>query len=62
MKGVSLAALFNPAAILIIFVGTAASVITAFPSSEIKRIPKLFGILFKDRTDVKTERYDFTFF
>jgi chemotaxis protein MotA len=53
MKGVSLAALFNPAAILIIFVGTAASVITAFPSAEIKRIPKLFGILFKDRQMLK---------
>ena len=53
MKGVSLSALFNPAAILIILVGTAASVITAFPSSDIKKIPKLFGILFTDRQTLK---------
>ncbi|GIN59790.1 flagellar motor stator protein MotA [Lederbergia ruris] len=49
MKGVSLAALLNPAAILIIIVGTAASVIIAFPTSEIKRVPKLLGIIFKEK-------------
>ncbi|MFD1707803.1 flagellar motor stator protein MotA [Siminovitchia sediminis] len=49
LKGVSLSALLNPAAILVIIVGTAASVIIAFPSSEIKRVPKLFGIIFTEK-------------
>lgn len=49
LKGVDITALLNPAAILVIFVGTAASVIIAFPSSEIKRVPKLLGIIFKEK-------------
>ena len=49
LKGVSLIALVNPAAILIIILGTIASVTIAFPSSEIKRVPKLFGIVFKEK-------------
>ncbi|MBU8880505.1 flagellar motor stator protein MotA [Bacillus sp. FJAT-29790] len=49
LKGVSLAALLNPAAILIILLGTAATVIIAFPTSEIKRVPKLFGVIFKEQ-------------
>lgn len=48
LKGVSLTALINPAAILIIVVGTIAAVVIAFPSSEIKKTPKLFGKIFKD--------------
>ncbi len=48
-KGVSPAVLLNPAAILIILVGTVAAVVIAFPASEIKRVPKLFGILFKEQ-------------
>lgn len=56
-KGVSLTALYNPAAILIILLGTVASVTIAFPSSELKKVPALFKILFKeqktlDMTDV----------
>ncbi len=49
MKGVALGSLFNVAAILIIIFGTAASVIIAFPMSELKRVPKLFGVLFKEQ-------------
>ncbi|AOV06827.1 flagellar motor stator protein MotA [Sporosarcina ureilytica] len=49
MKGVTIESLFNMAAVLIIIFGTAASVIIAFPTSELKRVPKLFGILFKER-------------
>ncbi|MCJ8009059.1 flagellar motor stator protein MotA [Lederbergia wuyishanensis] len=49
LKGVSLISLINPAAILIIIVGTTASVVTAFPTTEIKKVPKLFGIIFKDK-------------
>ncbi|KAB2336079.1 flagellar motor stator protein MotA [Cytobacillus depressus] len=48
-KGVSLAVIINPAAILIILLGTAATVTIAFPTSEIKRVPKLFGIIFKEK-------------
>lgn len=49
LKGVNLSVLINPAAILIIIVGTMASVVIAFPTNEIKRIPKLFGILFREQ-------------
>ncbi len=48
MKGVSIVALANPAALLIILLGTAGAVLIAFPTSEIKRLPKLFGVLFKE--------------
>ncbi|UOQ43333.1 flagellar motor stator protein MotA [Halobacillus salinarum] len=48
LKGVSLSALINPAAILIIILGTIAAVTIAFPASELKRIPKLFRILFTE--------------
>ncbi|MDL4840593.1 flagellar motor stator protein MotA [Aquibacillus rhizosphaerae] len=48
LKGVSVLALFNPAALLIIFVGTAASVLIAFPMSTIKKVPALFKIIFKE--------------
>ncbi|MGD6844759.1 flagellar motor stator protein MotA [Bacillus infantis] len=49
LKGVGPIALVNPAAILIIIVGTIAAVTIAFPSSELKKTPKLFGILFKEK-------------
>ena len=49
MKGVTPESLFNVAAILIIVFGTAATVIIAFPMRELKRIPKLFGVLFKEQ-------------
>ncbi|WP_243291707.1 flagellar motor stator protein MotA [Bacillus sp. FJAT-47783] len=49
LKGVSFSTLVNPAAFLIIIVGTIAAVVIAFPSSEIKRIPKLFRILFREQ-------------
>ncbi|WP_201714914.1 flagellar motor stator protein MotA [Rossellomorea arthrocnemi] len=48
-KGVSPVALLNPAAILIIVLGTVAAVTIAFPTHEIKKVPKLFGILFKEQ-------------
>jgi len=46
LKGVSPSVLANPAAILIILVGTLAAICIAFPLSELKRIPKLFKIIF----------------
>ncbi|MDT8858777.1 flagellar motor stator protein MotA [Alkalihalobacillus sp. MEB130] len=48
-KGTSFSVLLNPAAIIIIFAGTAATILIGFPGSEVKRIPKLFGVLFKDQ-------------
>ena len=48
LKGVTPDALLNPAAILIIIAGTIAAVTIAFPVSELKRVPKLFGKLFKE--------------
>ncbi|MFC0216638.1 flagellar motor stator protein MotA [Paenibacillus chartarius] len=49
LKGASLASLVNPAAILIIFVGTAASLFIGFTLEEIKKIPKLFKIVFTEQ-------------
>ena len=49
LKGASLPVLANPAAILIIIVGTIAAVTIAFPMSELKRIPLLFRILFTNQ-------------
>lgn len=51
-KGVTPDALLNPAALFIIILGTIATVVIAFPMSELKRIPKLFGILFKEKKAV----------
>ncbi|MFC4320550.1 flagellar motor stator protein MotA [Litchfieldia salsa] len=48
-KGVSPVTLINPAAILIILLGTVGAVTIAFPTSEIKRVPQLFGVIFKER-------------
>jgi chemotaxis protein MotA len=38
----------NPAAIVIILVGTAASIFMAFPMSDLQKVPKLFKILFSE--------------
>lgn len=48
LKGVSPLALLNPGALLIIFIGTAASVCIAFPGSTLKNIPALIKIIFKN--------------
>jgi chemotaxis protein MotA len=44
-----LALVEGPAAYIIIFVGTAASLFIAFPMSELKKVPKLFNIIFKEQ-------------
>lgn len=49
MKGASLTSLINPAAFMIIILGTAASVMIAFPMSELKKIGKLFKIVFSEQ-------------
>ena len=47
-KGASPSVLLNPAAIIIILVGTVAAIMNAFPVRELKRIPSLFKVLFMD--------------
>jgi chemotaxis protein MotA len=49
MKGAQLTSLLNSAAILIIIGGTIASVMIAFPMSDLKKVPKLFKILFSEQ-------------
>ena len=56
LKGASPTALINPAAFMIIFVGTAAALFNAFPMETIKRFPQLIKMLFKHQTHMpKTE-------
>jgi chemotaxis protein MotA len=49
LKGAHLSSLANPAAIMIIILGTVAAVFIAFPMSDLKKVPKLFVILFKQQ-------------
>ncbi|MEC0248853.1 flagellar motor stator protein MotA [Paenibacillus chitinolyticus] len=49
LKGASLTALFNPAALLIIFVGTAATLFIGFSGEELKNFPKLLKIVFTEQ-------------
>lgn len=49
LKGASLSALINPAAFMIIMVGTAATLFIGFPLNELKKFPKLMGIIFKEQ-------------
>ncbi|WP_163970618.1 flagellar motor stator protein MotA [Oceanobacillus halotolerans] len=55
LKGVSITALFNPAALLIIFLGTFAAVCIAFPLSALKKVPALLKIIFteEESKDIK---------
>jgi len=48
-KHASLTAFLNPAAFMIIIVGTIAAVTIAFPLDELKKVPTLFKILFTQR-------------
>src|SRR5690625_7229671 len=46
IKGVSPMAIINPAALIIIFLGPAASICIAFPMNTLKKIPMLLKIIF----------------
>lgn len=48
VKGANVAVLLNPAAAIIILVGTTAAVMNSFPKHEFMRIPKLFGKVFSE--------------
>ncbi|MFA8437344.1 flagellar motor stator protein MotA [Pueribacillus sp. YX66] len=49
LKGISPLVIFNPAAVIIIFLGTIASVTIGFPGKELKKIPKLFKVIFSEQ-------------
>lgn len=49
VKGADIAVLLNPAAAIIILVGTTASVMNSFPKEEFMNIPRLLGVLFRDK-------------
>lgn len=55
LKGASLSAFLNPAAFMIIIVGTIAAVTIAFPLGELKKVGTLFKLLFTERPLVKRE-------
>ncbi|WP_168121336.1 flagellar motor stator protein MotA [Paenibacillus sp. HB172176] len=48
-KGASLSSLINPAAFMIIILGTIAAVMVAFPMSELQKVGKLFKIAFSEQ-------------
>lgn len=48
VKGANVAVLLNPAAAIIILVGTTAAVMNSFPKKEFLNIPKILGVLFKE--------------
>lgn len=49
VKGADIAVLLNPAAAIIILVGTMAAVMNSFPKKDFLKIPKVFGVLFKEK-------------
>lgn len=57
LKGASVMSLLNPAALLIIFVGTAATLFVGFQMSELKKFPKLMKILFKQQQLIEKKNW-----
>ncbi|OBR89680.1 MULTISPECIES: flagellar motor stator protein MotA [Clostridium] len=49
VKGANVAVLLNPAAAIIILVGTTAAVMNSFPKEEFINIPKILKVLFKNK-------------
>ncbi|MBH5320520.1 flagellar motor stator protein MotA [Paenibacillus sp. GSMTC-2017] len=49
LKGAHLSSLLNPAAYMIIIVGTVSAVLIAFPMSELKKVGALFKIIFSEQ-------------
>jgi len=49
VKGASVSVLLNPAAAIIILVGTTAAVMNSFPKNEFLNIPKILGALIKEK-------------
>ena len=55
VKGADAMVLINPAAIIIIGIGTAAALINSYPAQDIKRLPKIFGVLFQSKTKTSSK-------
>jgi len=53
LKGAPLYSLLAPAAYVIILMGTVASIFMAFPMHELKKVPKLFKLLFASQKLIK---------
>ena len=51
MIGASAAVLLNVEAIMIIILGTILAVMNSFPKKEFSKIPKIIGVLFKDKNN-----------
>lgn len=56
LKGANPAVLLNPAAAVIILMGTTAAIMNSFPKEEFKRIPKLIGMVFKNQNLPEPEK------
>lgn len=52
VKGANVLVLLNPAAAIIIIVGTIAAVMNSFPKKEFLNIPKIMGALFRDKKNL----------
>ncbi|HWQ29949.1 MAG TPA: flagellar motor stator protein MotA [Negativicutes bacterium] len=50
VKGANVAVLLNPAAAIIILIGTTAAVMNSFPRKEFLNIPKIVGALFRENS------------
>jgi len=50
LKGIPFSMLLNGPAITLIILGTIAAVMNAFPGREFKKIPRLFGVIFKSQS------------
>ncbi|MEG0254302.1 MAG: flagellar motor stator protein MotA [Vagococcus sp.] len=55
VKGADAMVLLNPAAAIIIGVGTLAALVNSYPKKDIKRLPKIIGVLFKSKESDKPE-------
>ena len=51
VKGADVHVLLNPAAAIIIIIGTIAATANSFPKKEFLNIPKITGVLFRERKD-----------
>ncbi|MFL0194552.1 flagellar motor stator protein MotA [Clostridium sp. WILCCON 0269] len=49
MKGASVSILFSPEAMMVILVGTIAAVMNSFPKKELLNIPKILGVIFREK-------------
>lgn len=52
VKGANIEVLLNPAAAIIIIIGTIAATINSFPKKEILNVPKIIKVLFSDKKKI----------